>query len=32
MYIKIIGEIYGLPQAGALANKLPEERMDKHGY
>ena len=32
VYIKIIWEMYGLPQAGILANKLLKERLLTEGY
>ena len=32
MYIDIRKAIYGLPQAGILANKLLRERLRPHGY
>ena len=31
LYIEIIKGMYGLPEVGALANKLPEKRLSKHG-
>ena len=32
VHIKIIRGMYGLPQAGLLAQQLLEERLAKHGY
>ena len=32
VFIEIRKEIYGLPQAGILANKLLKKRLTKHGY
>jgi hypothetical protein len=32
MYIKVQKGIYGLPQAGILAHRLLEQRLDEHGY
>ena len=32
VYVEIIKEIYGLPQARVLANKLLKERLDPTGY
>ena len=32
IYIKAIRGMYGLPQAGLLANELLEKRLNKHGY
>ena len=32
VYIKANRGMYGLPQLGLLANKLLEERLNKHGY
>ena len=32
IYMEIIRGMYGLPQAGVLANKLLKERLSKHGY
>jgi hypothetical protein len=32
VYIKIHKGIYGLPQAGILANRLLKERLAHHGY
>ena len=32
VYMKIIKGMYGLPQAGILANKLLKERLSEHGY
>ena len=32
VYVKIQKGMYGLPQAGILANKLLEQRLNKHGY
>jgi len=32
VYVEIRKAIYGLPQAGALANKLLKERLAPHGY
>jgi hypothetical protein len=32
IYIKVRKGMYGLPQAGILARKLLEERLNKHGY
>ena len=32
IYIKIRKGMYGLPQAGMLANKLLKRRLAKHGY
>jgi hypothetical protein len=32
VYIEVRKEMYGLPQAGILAQKLLEERLNKHGY
>ncbi len=32
VYMCIIKEMYGLPQAGMLANKLVNERLEEHGY
>ena len=32
VYMEIIRSIYGLPQAGVLANKLLKGRLSKHGY
>jgi hypothetical protein len=32
IYIEIRKGMYGLPQAGILANKLLQERLAKHGY
>eukprot|EP00804_Cyclotella_cryptica_P025573 CCRYP_002812-RB/>CCRYP_002812-RB protein AED:0.47 eAED:0.47 QI:0/-1/0/1/-1/0/1/0/64 len=31
MYLEFCGAIYGLPQAGALANKLLQKRLAPHG-
>ena len=32
MYIEIQKGMYGLPQAGMLANKILKHRLTKHGY
>ena len=32
IYLKIIRGMYGLPQAGRLANKLLKQRLSKKGY
>ena len=32
IYIRAKREMYGLPQAGLLANKLRKKRLNKHGY
>ena len=32
VYMEIIRGMYGLPQAGVLANKLLKQRLSKHGY
>ena len=32
VYFEIQKAIYGLPQAGILANKLLQERLQPHGY
>jgi hypothetical protein len=32
IYMKICKGMYGLPQAGILANKLLKERLARHGY
>ena len=32
VYIEVRKGMYGLPQAGILAQKLLEERLNKHGY
>ena len=32
VYIRIIKGMYGLPQAGVLANDLLKKRLEKHGY
>eukprot|EP00804_Cyclotella_cryptica_P001099 CCRYP_008385-RA/>CCRYP_008385-RA protein AED:0.18 eAED:0.13 QI:0/0/0/1/0.4/0.16/6/0/1406 len=32
VYLELHGAIYGLPQAGALANKLLQKRLAPHGY
>ena len=32
LYIEIIRGMYGLPQAGVLANKLLKERLQENGY
>jgi hypothetical protein len=32
VYIKANKGMYGLPQAGLIANKLLEKRLNKHGY
>ena len=32
VYIEIQKGMYGLPQAGILANKLLKQRLAKHGY
>jgi hypothetical protein len=32
IYIKVVKGMYGLPQAGLLANELLEQRLNKHGY
>ena len=32
VYVEIWQSIYGLPQAGALANKDPKENLTPHGY
>eukprot|EP00804_Cyclotella_cryptica_P015310 CCRYP_005417-RA/>CCRYP_005417-RA protein AED:0.07 eAED:0.07 QI:0/-1/0/1/-1/1/1/0/1190 len=32
VYLELRGAIYGLPQAGALANKLLRKRLAPHGY
>jgi hypothetical protein len=32
IYIRANGSMYGLPQAGLLANKLIKKRLNKHGY
>ena len=32
VYIKATNGMYGLPQAGLLANKLLKQRLNKHGY
>jgi hypothetical protein len=32
IYMEICKEMYGLPQAGILANKLLKKRLAKHGY
>ena len=32
VYLKLQKAIYGLPQAGSLANKPLKERLEPHGY
>ncbi|KAL7479054.1 hypothetical protein ACHAW6_004800 [Cyclotella cf. meneghiniana] len=32
VYMEIRRAMYGLPQAGILANRLPKQRLAKHGY
>ena len=32
MYVEVTKGMYGLPQAGLLANKLLEKRLNEHGY
>jgi hypothetical protein len=32
VYLEVTKGMYGLPQAGLLANKLLEKRLNKHGY
>ena len=32
VYVKIVKGMYGLPHAGIIAQKLLEERLNKHGY
>jgi hypothetical protein len=32
VYMEIRKGMYGLPQAGVLANKLLKERLARHGY
>jgi hypothetical protein len=32
IYLEVVKGMYGLPQAGLLANKLLENRLNKHGY
>ena len=32
VYVKISKGMYGLPQAGLLANELLEKRLNKYGY
>ncbi len=32
VYLRIVKGMYGLPQAGMLANKLLKERLEEHGY
>ena len=32
VYMRIVRGMYGLPQAGMLANNLLKERLEKHGY
>ena len=32
VYVKIMKGMYGLPHAGIIAQKLLEERLNKHGY
>ena len=32
VYIEVTKGVYGLPQAGRLANKLLEKRLNKEGY
>ena len=32
VYIEATKEVYGLPQAGLLANELLEQHLNKHGY
>ena len=32
IYVEIRKGMYGLPQAGILANKLLKKRLAKHGY
>jgi hypothetical protein len=32
VYIKVQKGMYGLPQAGILAHKLLEQRLNEHGY
>ena len=32
VYVKVRKGMYGLPQAGILANELLEKRLNKHGY
>ena len=32
VYLELRKAIYGLPQAGSLANKLLKERLELHGY
>ena len=32
VYMRILKGMYGLPQAGMLANNLLKERLQKHGY
>ena len=32
IHMKVVRGMYGLPQAGLLANELLEKRLNKHGY
>ncbi len=32
VYMRIIKEMYGLPQAGMIANKVVKECLEEHGY
>jgi hypothetical protein len=32
VYLEVTKGMYGLPQAGLLANELLEKRLNKHGY
>eukprot|EP00956_Cyclotella_meneghiniana_P017217 scaffold27841_cov34-Cyclotella_meneghiniana.AAC.3 len=32
IFLKVVKGMYGLPQAGLLANQLLEKRLNKHGY
>ena len=32
VYVKIVKGMYSLPHAGIIAQKLLEERLNKHGY
>lgn len=32
VYVEVRKGMYGLPQAGLLAQELLEKRLDKHGY
>jgi hypothetical protein len=32
IYLEVVKGMYGLPQAGLLANELLEKRLNKHGY